>query len=405
MSDELERSSQTNSTPSAQNSQLSRIYLDHTATTPLLPEVRAAMRPYLEEKWESPGGLYRSARALKREVDDARRRVAETLHAAPNDVIFTSSGTESINLAVRGVALASQHRGRHLITTQVEHRAVLDPARDLQKQGWRVSLIPVDAEGVVDVETLLGELDAETTLISVMLANNEVGSLQPVRDIARAVKGRFPTVAVHTDAVAAAGFLSLDVEELGVDLLSVSAHKMGGPPGAGVLWARRGVLLSPLLLGGDQERGRRAGPENVPAIMGMARAFELALPAWSDRATQVGALCGQLMDGIQERVPATHLTGSQSARLPHIASFCFEGVDGEALLLQLDVQGIAAASGSACASATLAPSHVLQAMGVAPTLAEGNLRLSLGVENTADEIARVLDIIPRVIERMRSLRR
>lgn len=363
------------------------------------------MRPYFEEKWESPGGLYRSARALKREVDDARRRIAETLHAAPNDIVFTSSGTESVNLGVRGAALASQHRGRHLITSQVEHRAVLDTARDLQKQGWRVSLVPVDGEGVVDVEALLAELDAETTLVSVMLANNEVGSLEPVGEIARAVKQRFPTVAVHTDAVAAAGYLAIDVEELGVDLLSLSAHKLGGPPGAGLLWARRGVLLGPLQLGGDQERGRRAGPENVPAIMGMARALELVLPRWEERSNSVGALCNDLIDGLCEHVPGTHVTGRRTERLPQIASFCFEGVDGEAMLLQLDVQGIAAASGSACASATLAPSHVLQAMGVTPALAEGNLRLSLGPETTGDEIARTLEVIPRVVERMRSLRR
>lgn len=381
------------------------IYFDHTATTPLLPEVRAAMLPFLDDRWQSPGALYRAGRALKREVDSARRRIADALHVLPTDLVFTSSGTESINLGIRGVAYASQHRGRHLITTAVEHRAVLDTARDLQKQGWRLSIVPVDGDGVVDVDAVVGQVAADTTLVSVMLANNEVGSLQPVREIARAVKAAHPGVAVHTDAVAAAGYIALDVEDLGVDLLSLSAHKVGGPPGAGVLWARRGTLLSPLLLGGDQERGRRAGPENVPAIIGMARAFELTLGSSETRARTVGVLAQRLMDGLTERVAGTHITGSRSARLPQIASFCFEGVDGEALLLQLDVQGIAAASGSACASATLAPSHVLQAMGIPPALAEGNLRLSLGVENTEAEIDRALEIIPRVIERMRALRR
>jgi cysteine desulfurase len=381
------------------------IYFDHTATTPLLPEARAAMLPYFDEKWESPGGLYRSARALKREVDGARRRAAETLHASPNDIVFTSSGTESINLAVRGVALGSQHRGRHLVTTQIEHRAVLDPLRDLQKQGWQVTFVSVDADGVVDSDALLAAVDAETTLVSVMLANNEVGSLQPIADIARAIKARFPQVAFHTDAAAAAGFLSLDVEALGVDLLSLSAHKIGGPPGAGVLWVKRGIPLSPLIVGGDQERGRRAGPENVPAIMGMTAAIEATLPASAERSVAVGALSRRLINGLVESIPGTVLTGSREARLPQIASFCFEGVDGEALLLQLDVQGIAAASGSACASATLSPSHVLQAMGVAPRLAEGNLRLSLGVENTDEEVSQALEIIPRAVERMRSVRR
>ncbi len=382
-----------------------RIYLDHTAAAPLAPEVMDSMLPYLQDKWESPGALYRSARALKREVDDARKRIAELLHGTANDVVFTSSGTESINLAIRGVALASQHRGRHLITTQIEHRAVLDVARDLEKQGWRVTYLPVDAEGVVDLSALEAALDAETTLVSIMLGNNEVGSLQPIRDIVRIVKERQPAVPIHTDAVAAAGYVSLDVEQLGVDLLSLSSHKLGGPLGAGVLWMRRGVLLNAQMLGGDQERGRRAGPEDVPAIMGMARAFELALPSWEARAESVGGLTTKLMDGLCQRVEGTHVTGSRAQRLAQIASFCFEGVDGEALLLQLDVQGIAAASGSACASATLAPSHVLQAMRVAPAIAEGNLRLSLGPQNTDAEIDRVLEVLPKAIERIRSLRR
>lgn len=385
--------------------QTPRIYLDHTATTPLAPEVLDAMRPYFEEKWESPGALYRTGRGLKRELDEARRRVADLLHASPNELVFTSSGTESINLAVRGVALASQHRGRHLITTQIEHRAVLDTARDLQKLGWRLTVAAVDAQGMLQLDALEAALDADTTLVSVMLANNEVASIQPIREVVRMVKARYPTVPVHTDAVAAAGYLSLDVEELGVDLLSLSAHKVGGPKGAGLLWIKRGALLSAQLFGGDQERGRRAGPENLPAIMGMVKAFELALPSWEERAGSVGRLSAQLTDGLRERVPRTVVTGHPTERLPYIASFCFEGVDGEALLLQLDVQGIAAASGSACASATLAPSHVLQAMGVDPALAEGNLRLSLGVENTEEEIERVLEVVPRVIERMRGLRR
>lgn len=381
------------------------IYLDHTATTPLAPEVWEAMLPYLTEHWLSPGALYRDARALRRQVEDARRRIAELLHAQPNDLVFTSSGTESINLAVRGVAAASQHRGRHIVTTRVEHRAVLDAAKELEKQGWRVSLVPVDAYGVVDLAALAAALDDETVLVSVMMANNEVGSLQPLQGVVSVVKERSPAIPIHTDAVAAAGYLPLDVEQLGVDLLTLSAHKVGGPKGAGLLWARRGVLLQPQIVGGDQERGRRAGPEDVPSIMGMARALELALPTCTERAAQVGALAQRLQAEVPERIPATVVTGHPTARLPHIASFCFEGIDGEALLLQLDVQGIEAASGSACASATLAPSHVLQAMGVDSRLAEGNLRLSLGVENTEAEIDRALEVLPRVIERMRALRR
>ncbi len=381
------------------------VYLDHTATTPLAPSVWAAMAPYFTEQWLSPGALYRSARALKRDLESARQRIAGALGASPTDIVFTSSGTESINLAVRGVALASQHRGRHIVTTRIEHRAVLDCAKQLEKQGWRVSYLDVDASGVVDPGALDGTLDDETVLVSVMLANNEVGSIQPLREIVQAVKARNPAIPVHTDAVAAAGYLPLRVDELGVDLLSLSAHKIGGPKGAGLLWVRRGVLLQPQLLGDDRERGRRAGMENVPAIMGMARAVELALAGCAEAASRVGALAGRLSREIAARVPGTTITGHPRHRLPHIASFCFEGVDGEALLQQLDLQGIAAASGSACTSATLEHSHVLRAMGIPTALAEGNLRLSLGVENTDADVDRVLEVLPGVIERMRALRR
>lgn len=382
-----------------------RVYMDHTATTPLAPGVLDAMQPYLTEKWLSPAALYRGSRAVRRELEDARHRIAQLLEAETNDVVFTSSGTESISLAVRGVALASQHRGQHIITTQIEHRAVLDSAGQLEKQGWRVTYLPVDATGVVGLAALEAALDGETVLVSVMLANNEVGSLQPIRDVVRIVKARGPAIPVHVDAVAAAGFVPIGVRDLGVDLLSLSAHKLGGPKGAGLLWMLRGVLLQAQVLGGDQERGRRAGTEDVPAIMGMARALELALPNVAKRGDRARQLSARLIDGVQESVPGATLTGHPTERLPHIASFCFDGVDGEALLLQLDVQGIAAASGSACTSATLEPSHVLRAMGVPPAIAEGNLRLSLGVENTEEDVDYVLRVLPGVIERMRQLRK
>jgi len=380
------------------------IYLDHSAGAPLAPGVLEAMLPYYDEKWLSPGALYRSGRALKREVDEARRRMAATFGADANELVFTSSGTESINLAVRGVAQASQHRGRHLITTRIEHRAVLDVTQQLEKQGWRVTYLPADEQGLVDLGALEAALDDDTVLVSVMLANNEVGTVQPMERIVQLVKERAPTVPIHTDAVAAAGYVPLDVKQLGVDLVSLSAYKLGGPRGAGLLWQRRGVLLQAQQLGGDQERGRRAGPEDVPAIMGMARALELALPGARERDQQVRALSNRLIEGIRERVPGAVLTGHTSERLPQVVSFCFEGVDGEALLMQLDLQGIAAASGSACTSATLEPSHVLKAMGVPLSLAEGNLRLSLGVENTSEEIDRVIEVLPGIVDRLRKLR-
>jgi len=382
-----------------------RVYMDHTATTPLALGVLEAMQPYLTDKWLSPAALYRGARAVRREMEDARRRIAQLLGGEQNDIVFTSSGTESVSLAVRGVALASQHRGQHLITTQIEHRAVLDSTKQLEKQGWRVTYLPVDDVGVVDLDALEAALGGETTLVSVMLANNEVGSLQPIRDVVRVVKAHGSTIPVHVDAAAAAGFVPIDVRDLGIDLLSLSSHKVGGPKGAGLLWMKRGTLLQAQILGGDQERGRRAGAENLPAIMGMASALDVALPNAQERGEQVRALSGRLVDGLRESIPGMVLTGHPTERLPHIASFCFEGVDGEALLLQLDVQGIAAASGSACASATLEPSHVLSAMRVPPAIAEGNLRLSLGVEDTAEDVDYVLQVLPGAIERMRALRK
>src|SRR6266542_2469820 len=382
-----------------------RVYMDHTATTPLAPGVLDAMQPFFTDKWLSPSALYRGARAVRREMEDARRRIAQLLGGEPNDIVFTSSGTESVSLAVRGVPLASQHRGQHVITTQIEHRAVLDGAKQLEKQGWRVTYLSVDGQGVVDLGALEAALDAETTLVSVMLANNEVGSVQPIRDVVRIVKAHGSAIPVHVDAVAAAGFVRIDVKDLGVDLLSLSSHKVGGPKGAGMLWMKRGTLLQAQILGGDQERGRRAGAENLPAIMGMASALEIALPSAQERGEQMWALSGRLIDGVREAISGTILTGHPTDRLPHVASFCFEGVDGEALLLQLDVQGIAAASGSACASATLEPSHVLSAMRIPPAIAEGNLRLSLGVENTAEDVDYVLQVLPAAIERMRALRK
>jgi cysteine desulfurase len=362
------------------------------------------MEPYFTQRWFSPGALYRAGRGLKRELEEARRHAALALGGDAEDLVFTSSGTESVNLAIRGVARASQHRGHHIITSQIEHRAVLDTTRQLEKEGWRITYLPVDDAGIVDLAALEAALDGDTVLVSIMWANNEVGTIQPIGEIARLVKARQPAAPIHVDAIAAAGYLPLDATALGADLISLSSHKIGGPKGAGLLWARRGVLLQPILTGDDRERGRRAGQEDVPAIIGMARALELTLPEAADRAAPVGALTQKLIAGVVSAVPGAHLTGDPENRAPHIASFCFEGVDGEALLQQLDRQGIAAASGSACTSATLEPSHVLKAMGVPSALAEGNLRLSLGPGNTEEEIDTVLRVLPQIIERMRSLR-
>ncbi|MBX5490929.1 MAG: cysteine desulfurase [Chloroflexi bacterium] len=383
----------------------SPIFLDHSTTTPLAPAVFAAMRPYYEERFAVASGQYAAARQARKDIEAAREQLAGLLGCRPAELIFTSGGTEAANLAIRGVAEASRRRGDHIITTQIEHRCVLDTCQALERQGYRVTYLPVDAAGRVDLDALDHALDARTILVAVMLANNEVGTLQPIAEVVRRVKARSRAIPVYTDAAIAGGVLDLHVDRLGVDLLSLSAHKVYGPRGVGLLYARRLVQLTPQIVGGNQERGRRAGTEYVAGIVGMAKAFELAYQDLDARRAHLQRLMQRLLDGLLERVPETVLVGPQAMeeRLPHVATLCFRYIDGEAMVLNLDVQGIAAASGSACASATFDPSHVLRAMGVPKELAHGNLRLGLGIDNTDDEIDRALEIIPRVVQRLREI--
>jgi cysteine desulfurase len=381
------------------------IFLDHGTTTPLLPEVYAVMRPYYEERFAVASGQYGAARQARKDVESARETMAGILNCRPADIIFTSGGTEAANLAVRGVAEANRRRGDHIITTQVEHRAVLDVCQQLGREGFRVTYLPVDGEGVVDLAALEEALDDQTILVAVMLANNEVGALQPMADVVRLVKAKSRAIPIYTDAAAAGGVLDLDVERLGVDLLSLSAHKANGPVGIGLLYARRLMPLQAQILGGNQERNRRAGTEHLAGIVGMARAFELAYADLDARRRHLQGLTERLVTGLLGAVEGTALAGPADAarRLPHLATLCFRYIDGEAMVLNLDVQGIAAASGSACASATFDPSHVLRAMGVPKELAHGNLRLGVGVENTPAEIEQALAIIPRVVARLREI--
>jgi cysteine desulfurase len=381
------------------------IFLDHGTTTPLLPEVFAAMRPYLEDRFAVASGQYAAARQARKDVESARETMAGILGCRPAEIIFTSGGTEAANLAVRGVAEGNRRRGDHIITTQVEHRAVLDVCQQLERQNFRVTYLPVDSTGVVDLDALQQALDDRTILVAVMLANNEVGTLQPMADVVRLVKARSRAIPIYTDAAAAGGAADLDVGRLGVDLLSLSAHKANGPTGAGLLYARRLMPLTAQILGGNQERNRRAGTEHLAGIVGMARAFELAYADLPARQTHLQRLTDRLVEGLLAAVPDSAIAGpaDPALRLPHLATLCFRYVDGEALVLNLDVQGIAAASGSACASATFDPSHVLRAMGVPKGLAHGNLRLGVGVANTPTEIDQALEIIPRVITRLREI--
>jgi cysteine desulfurase len=382
-----------------------RVYLDHAATTPTDPRVVEAMLPYLTDLWGNPSSIYFEAREARKGLDAARRSVAEVLGARPTEVVFTSGGTESDNLALRGVASGARRRGNHIITTTVEHHAVLHTAERLEQEGFRVTYLPVDREGFVDLEALERALDDETVLVSVMLANNEVGTIESIADVARIVKARDPHIAVHTDAVQAAGSLDLNVDRLGVDLLSLAGHKIYGPKGVGVLYVRTRTPFLPQQLGGTQEKNRRAGTESVAGAAGMATALRLAEDERSERSDHSRALRDRLLDELPRRVPGARVTGptDPERRLPNNASFCFERVEGEAVLLQLDLNGVSASSGSACTTASLEPSHVLLAMGVPHELARGSLRLTLGKDNTAEDAEIAINAIATGVERLRAL--
>jgi cysteine desulfurase len=362
------------------------------------------MRPFFEDRFAVASGQYGAARQARKDIEGARESLAAVLGCRPAELVFTSGGTEAANLAVRGVAEASRRRGDHIITTQVEHRAVLDVCQQLERQGFRVTYLPVDATGTLDLAALDAALDDRTILVAVMFANNEVGTLQPLAEVVRRVKARNRAIPVYSDAAAAGGVCDLRVEHLGVDLLSLSAHKAYGPPGAGLLYVKRSVQLTAQVLGGNQERNRRAGTEYVAGIVGMAVALDRAVATLEERRAHLGRLSSRLVEGILAAVDDAVLMGptDPAMRLPHVVTFCCRHVDGEALILQLDVQGVAAASGSACASATFDPSHVLRAMHVPQDLAHGNLRLGLGLHNTAEEIDQAVDIIARVTARVRT---
>ena len=379
--------------------------MDHAATTPPDPRVIAEMLPYLTSVWGNPSGIYAEAREARKGLDAARRAVADVLGAKPNEIVFTSGGSESDNLALRGVAMASRRRGDHIITSAIEHHAVLRECEALETEGFRVTYLPVDREGFVDLEALRAALDDRTILVSVMYANNEVGAIEPIAELARAVKERHPRIIVHTDAVQAAGALDLDVDRLGIDLLSIAGHKIYGPRGVGALYVRGRTPFAPQAMGGSQERDRRAGTENVAGIVGLATALRLAHGELPARNAHVAALRDRLLDEVPRRVPGTMITGplDRARRLANNASFAFANVEGESVLLQLDLQGIAASSGSACTTGSLEPSHVLAAMNVPETHLRGSLRLTLGAGNTMADVDELLAVLPPAVERIRAL--
>ena len=387
------------------------IYLDHAATTPVDRRVIEAMWPYLASDFGNPSSRHPLGESAARAVDWARETVAAALGASPGEIVFTSGGTESDNLAIVGAALARRDRADHgkrgdhgidhVITTAIEHSAVLEPCRHLARHfGFRLTELPVDRFGVVDLDALERALDGSTVLVSVMAANNEVGTLEPIRQISALTRER--GVLLHTDAVQAAGVLPLDVDSLGIDLLSISAHKIHGPKGVGALYVRRGTPLHPLLRGGGQEKGLRSGTENVPGVVGLATALQIAEAERPECVPRVRSLRDRLIEGVLTAVPEALLTGHETERLPGHASFCFPGVEGEAVLVELGARGICCSSGSACHAGSTEPSHVLTALGIPPAVAHTAVRLSLGRDTTAAEIDAVLAALPEVVAGLRA---
>lgn len=375
--------------------------MDHAATTPLHPAVTEAMLPFLRERFGNPSSVYTEGREARRAVEEARSRVAAALGADPSEIVFTSGGTEADNLAIIGVARALRERGDHVITTAVEHHAVLEPCHFLEREGYRITYLPVDGTGLVDPEEVRRAITPRTILVSVMHANNEVGTIQPVEEISAIC--REAGVLLHCDAVQTVGALEVKVDRLGVDLLSVSAHKLYGPKGVGCLYVRRGTEIESLLLGGGQERRMRSGTENVAGIVGFGVAMELAAAEWSQRSEHVRPLRDRLVQGVLETIPRSRLNGHPERRLPNNANFIFDFIEGEAICLRLDFLGIAASTGSACSSERGEASHVLLALGIPPERAHGSLRLTLGRDNTGEDVDYLLENLPRVVEDLRAM--
>ncbi|MCD6521805.1 cysteine desulfurase NifS [Candidatus Calescamantes bacterium] len=378
-----------------------RVYMDHNATCPMDERVIEAMIPYFEEKFGNASSLHSFGREARDAVEKAREEVARLLNAEPQEIIFTSGGTESNNLAIKGYCWRNRERGNHIITTKIEHHAVLNPVKQLEKEGFRVTYLPVDKYGRVDLEDLKKAITRETILVSIMMANNEVGTIEPIRELAKISQER--GIAFHTDAVQAVGKIKVDVKKLGVDFLSLSGHKIYGPKGIGVLYIKKGRKIEPLITGGHHEKNLRAGTENVPAIVGLGEAAKIARKEWKEESERIKNLRDKLEKGILERIPYVRINGHPQYRLPNTLNVSFEYVEGESIILNLDLEGIAVSSGSACTSGTLEPSHVLMAMGVPAVTAQGSVRFSLGKDNREEDIDYLLEVLPPIIERLRKM--
>lgn len=383
------------------------IYMDHAATTPMRQEVVEAMLPYFTGSFGNPSSIYTLAQEARKAVDESRETVARILGARISEIVFTGGGTESDNAALKGVAFALKHVGNHIITSSIEHHAVLHSCHQLEQFGFQVTYLPVDSDGLVDPEDVGRAITDQTIMVSVMLANNEIGTIQPISEISRIVKeearSRDRTIVMHTDAVQGGGFLDLDVKVLDVDLMSLSAHKLHGPKGVGVLYVKRGTPFESQQMGGGQERQRRSGTENVPGIVGMATAMRLGRDEREELSVKCTRLRDRIIDEVMVSVDRARLNGHPTLRLPNNVNICFEAIEGEPVLLGLDFSGICASSGSACSSVSLEPSHVLLALGLSAELAQGSLRITLGRENTDEDVDYLLSVLPGLVTRLRAM--
>ena len=378
-----------------------RVYFDHSATTRVLPEVEEAILPFLTEKWGNPSSLHSFGREAKLAVEDSRQSLAKLLNCDPTEIVFTSGGTESNNLAIKGVAMYKGKMKGHIITTKIEHHAVLEPCEWLKRFGFDVTFLPVSSEGLIDAGEVERAIRNDTILISVMMANNEIGTIQPYKEIGSIAKDR--NIPFHTDAVQAIGKLPLDVKADNIDLLSLSGHKFHGPKGIGALYVRKGTKIEPVIQGGGQERGLRSSTENVPGIVGIGKAAELARRDLESTSQKMKTLRDKMIKSIPEVVPRSYLNGHKTRRLVNNAHFRFDFIEGEGLILQLDFKGIAASTGSACSTGSLEPSHVLLAMGLTHEQAHGSLRVTLGRENTDEEVDYLLQVLPDVVSKLREI--
>jgi len=383
------------------NETVRKVYLDHAATTPVRPEVVEIMSEYMLEVYGNPSSVHSFGREARKAVDKAREQVANLIGAGPEEIVFTGGGTEADNLAIKGIAEAQAKKGNHIITSAIEHHAVLHTCEYLEKHGCKVTYLPVDSDGLVDPGDVKKAITPQTVLVTIMTGNNEVGTIQPVKEIGAIARER--GVLFHTDAVQATGQIPIDVREMNIDLLSGSGHKMYGPKGIGILYVRKGVKISPVIHGGAHERRRRAGTENVPGIVGLGKAAELSMAELPERQANLVHLRDRLIDGILERISEVKLNGHRTRRLPNNCNVSIKYIEGESMLLNLDMVGIAASSGSACTSGSLEPSHVLLAMGVPHEIAHGSLRMTLGRQNTDEDVDYVMQVLPSIAKKLREM--